>query len=66
MTPVAPVPGVKFPLPQFKAGTSSANSTPVGIQTLYGSFGSSPIGFNPGPAVTSSTAASNEDLSAFQ
>ncbi|XP_015577034.1 GBF-interacting protein 1 isoform X1 [Ricinus communis] len=66
LTPAAPVPGVKFPLPQFKPGTSTGNSTPIGIQTLYGSFGSSPNGFNPGPAVTSGSAASNEDLSASQ
>ncbi|XP_050216902.1 GBF-interacting protein 1-like isoform X2 [Mercurialis annua] len=66
LTQAAPTPGVKFPLPQFKPGTSNGNSTPIGIQGLYGSYGTSPIGFNPGPAVTAGSAVSNEDLTASQ
>ncbi|KAI9385564.1 hypothetical protein POPTR_011G079800v4 [Populus trichocarpa] len=60
--------GVKFPLPlpQFKPGTTARNPTPVALPTLYGSYGSSPMGFNPGPAVSSGSSAGNDDLSAFQ
>jgi len=60
--------GVKFPLPlpQFKPGTTARNPTPVALPTLYGSYGSSPMGFNPSPAVSSGSSAGNDDLSAFQ
>ncbi|XP_065862723.1 GBF-interacting protein 1-like isoform X2 [Euphorbia lathyris] len=64
--PTAAAPGMKFPVPQYKPGTSTGNPTPIGIQSLYGSYGGSPIGFNPGPPVTSGNSASNEDLSASQ
>ncbi|CAI0437754.1 unnamed protein product [Linum tenue] len=63
----ATAPGVKFPHnPQFKPGTGAANSAPIALPPFYSSYGSSPIGFNPGLAVTSGTSASNEDLSASQ
>ncbi|KAJ6893829.1 GBF-interacting protein 1-like isoform X8 [Populus alba x Populus x berolinensis] len=68
LPPAPAAPGVKFPftLPQFKPRTTAGNSTPVALPTLYGSYGSSPMGFNPGPAVSSGSSAGNHDLSAFQ
>ncbi|KAJ6979408.1 GBF-interacting protein 1-like isoform X2 [Populus alba x Populus x berolinensis] len=68
LLPAPAAPGVKFPftLPQFKPRTTAGNSTPVALPTLYGSYGSSPMGFNPGPAVSSGSSAGNHDLSAFQ
>ncbi|CAI0378401.1 unnamed protein product [Linum tenue] len=66
-TAAATAPGVKFPPhPQFKPGTGAANSTPIALPPLYSSYGSSPIGFSPGLAVSSGTSASSEDLSASQ
>ncbi|XP_012071069.1 GBF-interacting protein 1-like isoform X2 [Jatropha curcas] len=65
-TATAPAPGVKFPFQQFKPGTSTGNPTPIGMQPIYGSYGSSPVSFNPVPAVTSGSPASNEDVSASQ
>ncbi|WCJ33132.1 hypothetical protein M5689_014510 [Euphorbia peplus] len=65
--PTAAAQGVKFPVPQYKPGTSTGNPTPIGLQSLYGSYGGSPpIAFNPGPPATSGNSASNEDLSASQ
>ncbi|KAJ6886225.1 GBF-interacting protein 1-like [Populus alba x Populus x berolinensis] len=68
LPPAPAAPGVRFPfpLPQFKPGTTARNPTPVALPTLYGSYGSSPMGFNPGPAVSSGSSAGNHDLSAFQ
>uniref|UniRef100_A0A6N2KI08 GBF-interacting protein 1 N-terminal domain-containing protein n=1 Tax=Salix viminalis TaxID=40686 RepID=A0A6N2KI08_SALVM len=68
---LAPAPaaaGVKFPVPppQFKSGTTARNPTPVAPPTLYGSYGSSPMGFNPGPAVSSGSSVGNDDQSASQ
>ncbi|KAB5534312.1 hypothetical protein DKX38_017398 [Salix brachista] len=68
---LAPAPaaaGVKFPVPppQFKPGTTARNPTPVAPPTLYGSYGSSPMGFNPGPAVSSGSSVGNDDQSASQ
>ncbi|KAJ6770109.1 GBF-INTERACTING PROTEIN 1-LIKE [Salix purpurea] len=68
---LAPTPaaaGVKFPVPppQFKSGTIARNPTPVAPPTLYGSYGSSPMGFNPGPAVSSGSSVGNDDKSASQ
>ncbi|XP_011038867.1 PREDICTED: uncharacterized protein LOC105135606 isoform X6 [Populus euphratica] len=58
--------GVKFPLPQFKPGTSAGSPAPIALPILYGSYGSSSTGFNPSPAVTSGSSAGNDDLSASQ
>ncbi|KAB5521247.1 hypothetical protein DKX38_025566 [Salix brachista] len=58
--------GVKLPLPQFKPGTSAGSPTPIAFPTLYGSYGSSSMGFNPSPAVTSGSSTGNDDLSASQ
>ncbi|CAK7324477.1 unnamed protein product [Dovyalis caffra] len=66
LTPAPTAAGVKFPLPQFKPGTSAGNPTPIALPTLYGSYGSSPMDFNPGPGVTSGSSAGNDDLSASQ
>ncbi|KAJ6728341.1 FLOCCULATION PROTEIN (DUF1296) [Salix koriyanagi] len=68
---LAPAPaaaGVKFPVPppQSKPGTTARNPTPVIPPTLYGSYGSSPMGFNPGPAVSSGSSVGNDDQSASQ
>ena len=68
---LAPAPaaaGVKFPVPppQFKPGTTARNPMPVAPPTLYGSYGSSPMGFNPGPAVSSGSSVGNDDQSASQ
>ncbi|KAG5235202.1 GBF-interacting protein [Salix suchowensis] len=68
---LAPAPaaaGVKFPVPppQSKPGTTARNPTPVAPPTLYGSYGSSPMGFNPGPAVSSGSSVGNDDQSASQ
>ncbi|KAJ6416868.1 hypothetical protein OIU84_002702 [Salix udensis] len=68
---LAPTPaaaGVKFPVPppQFKSGTTARNPTPVAPPTLYRSYGSSPMGFNPGPAVSSGSSVGNDDKSASQ
>uniref|UniRef100_A0A2P2MF88 GBF-interacting protein 1 N-terminal domain-containing protein n=1 Tax=Rhizophora mucronata TaxID=61149 RepID=A0A2P2MF88_RHIMU len=66
LTSAATAPTVKIPLQQVKPGTDPANLTPTGLLPLYGSYGSSPIGFNPGPAVTSGRSAGKEDISASQ
>ncbi|KAI9403095.1 hypothetical protein POPTR_001G370900v4 [Populus trichocarpa] len=58
--------GVKFPLPQFKPGTSAGSPAPIALPILYGSYGSSSTGFNPSPAVTSGSSTGNDDLSASQ
>lgn len=65
LTPTAATaPGVKVPLSQFKPGTSAGNPTPIGLSPFFASYGSSAIGFNPGPVVTSGSSTGNEDLSA--
>ncbi|XP_034925139.1 GBF-interacting protein 1 isoform X3 [Populus alba] len=58
--------GVKFPLPQFKPGTSAGSPAPIALPILYGSYGSSSTGFNPSPTVTSGSSTGNDDLSASQ
>ncbi|KAF9666562.1 hypothetical protein SADUNF_Sadunf16G0241800 [Salix dunnii] len=58
--------GVKLPLPQFKPGTSAGSPTPIAFPTFYGSYGSSSMGFNPSPAVTSGSSTGNDDLSTSQ
>lgn len=63
---LTPAPGMKFPLPQFKPGTSTGNPAPIGIQPLYGAYASSPIGFNPASGVTSGCSDCNNDLSTSQ
>uniref|UniRef100_A0A2P2MFE0 Uncharacterized protein LOC105633127 isoform X2 n=1 Tax=Rhizophora mucronata TaxID=61149 RepID=A0A2P2MFE0_RHIMU len=63
LTPAATGPTVKL---SVKPGTSAGNPTPVGLSALYGSYGSSPIGFSPGPAVTFGGSAGKEDISASQ
>ncbi|XVE78290.1 hypothetical protein DITRI_Ditri13aG0132900 [Diplodiscus trichospermus] len=64
--PSASATGVKFPLPQFKPGTSTTNSTHIGMPSGYGPYGSSPAGYNPSSAVTTGNSTTNEDLGASQ
>ncbi|XP_038686359.1 GBF-interacting protein 1-like isoform X3 [Tripterygium wilfordii] len=66
LPPAAAAPGVKLPLPQLKPGTGSGNPSPIGFPSIYGAYPTSPIGFNPAPAVTSESSAANEDLSTSQ
>ncbi|CAN1236068.1 GBF-interacting protein 1-like, partial [Linum grandiflorum] len=55
--------GVKFSVPQFKAGT---NSTHMGMPSGYGPYASSPAGYNPSSAGAGVNSTTNEDLSASQ
>ncbi|XP_039012306.1 GBF-interacting protein 1-like isoform X2 [Hibiscus syriacus] len=67
MPPGTTLPGVKFPLPQFKPGTNAGNPAHLAIPSGYGPLASPPIGFNiPVPSVTSGSSSSKEDIAALQ
>ncbi|MED6219796.1 hypothetical protein PIB30_039008 [Stylosanthes scabra] len=56
--------GIKFPLPQFKAGANTGNSAHIGIPS--GSYINPPVGYAPSPAVNAGSSAGNEVLSVSQ
>ncbi|XP_057725726.1 GBF-interacting protein 1-like [Arachis stenosperma] len=56
--------GIKFPLPQFKAGANTGNSAHIGIPS--GSYINPPVGYAPSPAVNAGSSAGNEDISVSQ
>ena len=56
------VPGMKYPLPQFKPGTNAANPTHLVVPNTLGLYGSSPSGYNHNSATTTGNSTSNEDL----
>ncbi|KAK9152356.1 hypothetical protein Syun_010665 [Stephania yunnanensis] len=57
--------GIKYPISQYKPG-NTGSSTHVAMPTGYATYGSSPAGFGPSPAVTTGNSTGNEDLSASQ
>ncbi|MED6218584.1 hypothetical protein PIB30_028022 [Stylosanthes scabra] len=56
--------GIKFPLPQFKAGANTGNSAHIGIPS--GSYINPPVGYAPNPTVNAGSSAGNEVLSVSQ
>ncbi|OVA19746.1 Protein of unknown function DUF1296 [Macleaya cordata] len=58
--------GIKYSLPQFKAGTNTGSTTHIGMQPGYAQFSSPPAGYSPSPAVTTGNTTGNEDLAAAQ
>ncbi|KAG4961816.1 hypothetical protein GLYMA_14G012200v4 [Glycine max] len=52
--------GIKFPLPQFKAGANTGNAAHIGIPS--GSFITPPVGYAPGQTVNTGSSTGNEDL----
>ncbi|XP_061337604.1 GBF-interacting protein 1-like isoform X2 [Gastrolobium bilobum] len=56
--------GIKFPLPQFKAGANTGNTAHIGIPS--GSFISPPVGYAPSPTANSGSSTGNEDLAVSQ
>ncbi|XP_024156234.1 GBF-interacting protein 1-like [Rosa chinensis] len=67
LPPTAPAAaGIKYPPPQFKAGSNAGNPPQYNIQS-GGSFITTPAGYAPGSAVTSGSSVGNtEDLGASQ
>ncbi|GLT94229.1 hypothetical protein SLE2022_119810 [Rubroshorea leprosula] len=64
--PAGTITGVKFSLPQYKPGTNMGNSTHIAMPSGYGTYGSSPAGYNPSSASTTGNSTTNEDLAASQ
>ncbi|KAI3419879.1 uncharacterized protein J3R85_012990 [Psidium guajava] len=58
LPPAVTAQGIKYSFPSFKPGSTA---TPIGIPSAYAAYGSTPIGYNPSPAVTSGTSTMNED-----
>ncbi|XP_020225023.1 GBF-interacting protein 1-like [Cajanus cajan] len=56
--------GIKFPLPQFKAGANTGNAAHIGIPS--GSFIAPPVGYAPSPTVNTGSSTGNEDLAVSQ
>lgn len=56
--------GIKFPLPQFKAGANTGNMAHFGIPS--GSFVTPPVGYAPTPSVNPGSSTGNEDLAVSQ
>lgn len=56
--------GIKFPLPQFKAGANSGNMAHIGIPS--GSYITPPVGYAPSPTVNTGSSAGNEDTAVSQ
>ncbi|KAK7289601.1 hypothetical protein RIF29_03354 [Crotalaria pallida] len=56
--------GIKFPLPQFKAGANTGAMTHIGIPPA--SFITPPAGYTPSPTVNPGSSSGNEDLSVSQ
>lgn len=52
--------GMKFPLPQFKAGANTGNAAHLGIPS--GSFIPPPVGYAPSPTVNTGSSTGSEDL----
>ncbi|KAL2316631.1 hypothetical protein Fmac_030507 [Flemingia macrophylla] len=52
--------GIKFPLPQFKAGANTGNAAHIGIPS--GSFIAPPVGYVPSPTVNTGSSNGNDDL----
>jgi hypothetical protein len=56
--------GIKFPLPQFKAGANTGNMAHIGIPS--GSYITPPVGYAPSPTVNTGSSAGNEDTAVSQ
>ncbi|RDY08097.1 GBF-interacting protein 1 [Mucuna pruriens] len=56
--------GIKFPLPQFKAGANAGNAAHIGIPS--GSFITPPVGYAPSPTVNTGSSTGNDDLAVSQ
>ncbi|KAI4390059.1 hypothetical protein MLD38_002212 [Melastoma candidum] len=52
--------GIKYPIPPFKPGS---NTTPIGIPSAFGPYGTAILSFNPGQAVNLGNAPTNEEMS---
>ncbi|OIW16406.1 hypothetical protein TanjilG_19122 [Lupinus angustifolius] len=52
--------GIKFPVPQFKAGADTGNTAHIGIPS--GSFITPPFGYAAGPTVNTGSSTGNEDI----
>lgn len=57
---------VKFPISQYKPGSSPGNSAHMGVGGSYGPYGASPAGYNIGAATTAGNSTANEELAASQ
>ncbi|KAK7276984.1 hypothetical protein RIF29_18133 [Crotalaria pallida] len=56
--------GIKFPVPQFKAGANSGNAAHIGIPS--GSFITPPVGYTASPTLNTGSSSGNEDLTVSQ
>ncbi|CAL0307347.1 unnamed protein product [Lupinus luteus] len=56
--------GIKFPVPQFKAGTDTGNTAHIGIPS--GSFITPPIGYAAAPTLNTGSSTGNEDIAVSQ
>ncbi|KAL3036047.1 hypothetical protein AAZX31_02G283800 [Glycine max] len=56
--------GIKFPVPQFKAGANTGNTAHIGIPS--GSFITPPVGYAPGQTVNTGSSTGNQDLAVSQ
>lgn len=50
--------GIKYSYPSYKPGSTA---TPIGIPSAYATYGSTAVGYNPSPTVTSGASTINED-----
>lgn len=65
--PSPPVAPQKYPVPQYKPGSNTANSGHIGVPGTFGPYGSSPAaGYHPNPSATAGNSNSNEDLGGSQ
>lgn len=62
--PAAAAAGIKFPLPQFKAGANTGNTAHIGIPS--GSYITPPVGYAPSPTVNTGSSSGHEDLAVSQ
>ncbi|GAU28284.1 hypothetical protein TSUD_256120 [Trifolium subterraneum] len=56
--------GIKFPLPQFKAGANTGNMAHIGIPS--GSYITPPVGYAPSQTVNTGSSAGTEDIAVSQ
>ncbi|KAE9614730.1 hypothetical protein Lal_00036165 [Lupinus albus] len=56
--------GIKFPVPQFKAGADTGNTAHIGIPS--GSFITPPVEYAAGPTVNTGSSTGNEDIAVSQ
>ncbi|XAR55238.1 hypothetical protein NMG60_11035257 [Bertholletia excelsa] len=66
MYPAPPGAASKYSLSQYKVGSNTGNSTPVGLTRSYGPYGPSPAGYNPNSTSSAVNSTANEDLNTPQ